>query len=270
MRDMDEKVQHALQGVLARFKSGDIPEAVALATFPPCDIPSAHWSLLNRLIMFLVGDTPDARGYRQWQAVGRYVQRGRKSFAIVAPLTRKIREADEAGEEKEKLAVIGFRAQPVFRVEDTAGEPLDYQRLEIPRTLPLLGVAQRWGVRVEAMPSGCGLLGSFNARSDRIRLASPEEVVFFHELAHAAHHRVRPLKGGQRWDQEIVAELSAAVLCRLAGAQPENLGQSWRYIEHYAADAKKEPLTACAEVIADVERVLKMIMAAAHPETAAA
>ena len=270
MRNMDDKVQRALRGVLAKFKSGDIPEAVALATFPPCDIPSAHWSLLNRLIMHLVGDTSDARGYRQWQAVGRYVQRGRKSFSIVAPLTRKVPSEDESGEEQEKVAVIGFRAQPVFRMEDTAGEPLEYERLEVPQTMPLLEVARKWGVQVVTAPGGTRLLGSYNPNSDRIRIASPEEIVFFHELAHAAHHRLQPLKGGQRWDQEIVAELSAAVLCRLAGTKPENLGQSWRYIERYAVDADKEPLAACAEVIADVERVLRLIMAAARPDSAAA
>ena len=73
-----------------------------------------------------------------------------------------------------------------------------------------------------------------------IALASPEECVFFHELAHAGHDKLAPLKPGQDWKQEIVAELSAAVLCRLVGKKPDNLGQSYRYIEKYAIRADQE------------------------------
>jgi len=58
------KVKQVLNDILERFKSGDIPEAIALASYPALDIPSSQWSFLNRTIMFLAG-TGDARGYRQ-------------------------------------------------------------------------------------------------------------------------------------------------------------------------------------------------------------
>jgi len=87
----------------------------------------------------------------------------------------------------------------VFRAEDTDGQPLEYETIPLPK-LPFMEVAEQWGIKVTSIPGGAGLYGSYNARARHIRLASPEEMVFLHELAHAAHDRIRPLKGGQRWD----------------------------------------------------------------------
>ncbi len=125
---MKEKIKQVLDGILERFKSGDIPEAVAYSMYPMADdIPSAKWSLLNRILMFVAG-TSDARGYKQWLSVNRYVKRGSKCFHILVPYIRKI-EDEETGEEKETL--VGFMSRPVFRYEDTDGEPLDSAELRI-------------------------------------------------------------------------------------------------------------------------------------------
>lgn len=255
-----EKIKSVLQGILDQFKSGKIAETVALATFPSCNLPSSHWSLLNRIIMYVVGSTDDARGYRQWQEAGRYVKQGSRSFSILAPCTRKVSEENESGETEERMIVTGFRAQPVFRVEDTDGQELDYEKLALPEVLPLREVAEKWNIELKAVPGGFGFYGNFNYHTNTIRLASPDELVFYHELAHSAHHRIRPLESGQRWDQEIVAELSAAALCRLVGTRDRPVDHCYQYIADYAAKAKKDPLTACGEVISDVEKVLRLIL----------
>jgi len=52
---MNNKVSQTLDAVLARFKSGDIPQAVSYAMFPIPHLPSSRWSLLNRTIMFISG-----------------------------------------------------------------------------------------------------------------------------------------------------------------------------------------------------------------------
>ncbi len=75
------KIHQALQGIIARFKNGDIPKAVAISTFPVPNIPAVKWSLFDRTLMF-IADTGDAGGYRQWQAVGRYVQKEAKAFTV--------------------------------------------------------------------------------------------------------------------------------------------------------------------------------------------
>ena len=67
---MNDKIKQTLETIIERFRTGNIPEAVANAMFPAANIPSAKWSLLNRTLMFLAG-TADARGYRQWQNANR-------------------------------------------------------------------------------------------------------------------------------------------------------------------------------------------------------
>ena len=72
---MKEKVRHVLASIIERFKTGDIPKAIALSMFPIPNIPAHKWSLLNRTLMFIAG-TQDARGYKQWNSAGRKVKKG--------------------------------------------------------------------------------------------------------------------------------------------------------------------------------------------------
>lgn len=258
---MHDKVHQALEGVLERFKSGDLPEVIALAVYPTFDIPSSRWSLLNRILTIMSG-TNDARGFRQWKEVGRYVKKGAKAFCILAPKMRKIRRENEAGQEEEFCYLAGFLGVAVFRVEDTEGDTLDYEKLELP-PLPLLERANEWGIETKPVSGNSDFYGRFCPNGNSISLASPEESIFFHELSHAAHNKIKSLVGGQHWDQEIVAELSAAVLCHLVGKKQENPAHHFRYIERYARSAGREPIKACLEVFSETEKVLNLILAPA-------
>jgi antirestriction protein ArdC len=253
---MNDRVKDALQAIVQRFKDGDIPEVIAYSTFPIPNIPAAKWSLLNRMLMFIAG-TNDARGFRQWKEVGRHVKKGAKAFAILAPRFIKKQTEDE---EEEKTLLAGFLAVPVFRIEDTEGEPLDYQRTELPE-LPLIEVAQRWGISVKAIPGNYHYIGYFSQANKEISLATKEESVFFHELSHAAHQLLLgELKRGQDWSQEIVAELSAAILCKIVGKTSKFLGNSYQYIQKYASQANLTPWQGCMRVMSEVERVLNLIL----------
>lgn len=255
---MNHKVKAVLETILARFKSGDIPQAIAYAAFPGFDIPSVKWSFMNKVLMY-AADTTDARGFRQWNRVGRKVKKGAKAIYILVPNLIKI--ADPEDEDSKKIRLRGFLAKPVFRMEDTEGEPLDYKELQLP-DLPLLEKAREWGISVAAAPALKRVYGCYLPNAQVIRLATPDETVFFHELSHAAHDRVvARLKNGQHWDQEIVAELSAQALCRIVGSQPHStLGNSYRYIEGYAKEAGLSPLSACLQVLESVEKVLSLIL----------
>jgi hypothetical protein len=144
---MNAKVKQALESIVQRFKEGDIPEAIAYSIFPIPNIPASRWSLLNRTLMAFA-NTSDARGFNQWKEVNRYVKKGSQSFTILAPRFAKKQTEDE---EEPKPILAGFLAVPVFKVEDTEGEPLDYQKIELPQ-LPLMEVAQEWGISVKAIP----------------------------------------------------------------------------------------------------------------------
>ena len=254
---MNDKVKQVLGTILEKFKSGDIPEAVAYSMFPVANIPSAKWSILNRTLMFLSG-TQDGRGFKQWQLSNRYVKKGSKAFYILVPYIKKT-EDQETGEEKQ--ALVGFLARAVFRYQDTDGEPLDYEQIELP-DLPLIERAEQWGISVKAIPGDFRFKGYYSPESQEIALATEDECVFFHELAHCAHEKVKGrLKAGQDPLQEIIAELSAQALCRIVGKTGiRYTGNSYRYIEGYAERLEITPYSACLKVMSETEKVLNLIL----------
>ncbi|MCL6557270.1 MAG: ssDNA-binding domain-containing protein [Firmicutes bacterium] len=266
-----EKAKEAIGRILRMFESGDLPKAVtrtviqAKSGFKPSD----RWSLGNRLLMWLAG-TDDARGFNQWQEAGRKVKKGAKAFYILVPITKKrtvtVRETDpETGEEREvereRTVTVGFGAAPVFRLEDTEGEPLNEVDYTPPEPPPLFDVAKRFVSDVRYKPFVGGYYGYFNPAKKEIVLNTHDAKTFFHELAHAVHHQVKPggLKGGQHADQEIVAEVVAAALCEMYGFQGY-IWHGWQYIKAYAGQDHQKALKAVMGVLADVERVLGIIL----------
>jgi antirestriction protein ArdC len=254
---MNDKIKKVLDTILEKFESGDIIEAVAMASFPIPDVPSTNWSFFNRTIMFLSG-TCDARGFRQWQSVNRQIKKGSKAIHILVPCFTK-KNIDETEEQKEVLSF--FKAMPVFRVEDTKGQPLNYQQMQLP-DLPLLSRAREWGVTVKAVPGNFRYLGYYSPQKNKIAVASPEESVFFHELAHVAHMRVKgKLTPGQQPLQEIVAELSAEALCRIVGKTGgRTTGNTYQYIREYAQKLNLTPHSACLKALSETEKVLNLIL----------
>jgi len=253
---MNDKVKQVLKGILEQFKTGIIPQSVALSMFPVANIPSKNWSLLNRTLMFLAS-TADGRGYRQWQQVNRFVKKGSKSFYILVPFIKKIQEAN--GEDTQRL--FGFGCKPIFRYEDTDGGPLDYEQIELP-PMPLMERAEEWGISVKCIPGNYRYYGFYSPARKEIALATAEEKTFFHELSHCAHEKIKGnLTSGQDPFQEIVAELSAHALSKLVGKQArDTTGNSYRYIESYASKLDISPYTACLKVVSDTEKVLNLIL----------
>jgi len=254
---MKNRVKQVLNTILDKFKSGDIPDAIALASYPASDIPSSKWSFSNRILMFLA-NTNDARGFRQWQQVNRYVKKGSKALYILVPCIKQ--ETDQETGKQIKILKY-FKSSPVFRFEDTEGEPLDYQLLELPE-LPLIDRAEELGISVKAVPGNYRFYGYYSSDKNEIGLASPEEITFFHELAHASHEKViGKLKKGQDPFQEIVAELSAAALGKLVGKRTNNtMGNSYRYIESYAKKIEMSPYSACLKVLSETEKILNYLL----------
>lgn len=252
---MTPKVRETLNKMLDRFKSGDIPEAVAYSMFPIPDLPSSRWSLLNRTLMFISGSM-DARGIRQWNRENRYVKKGTKAIYILVPYFKKF---DEDGTDKQVIS--GFGVKPVFRVEDTKGEPLGYQNMELPN-LPFIERAEEWNISVKAVPGNYRYYGFYSLDRKEIAIATSQECVFFHELAHSAHHIIKGnFRPGQDPFQEIVAELSAQALATMVGKPAEDTtGNGYRYIERYAEKAGMGVHAACLKVMGETEKVLNLII----------
>ncbi|WP_211328207.1 ArdC-like ssDNA-binding domain-containing protein [Thermodesulfitimonas autotrophica] len=257
-----------MRRLLKMFESGDLPEAVARTLIRPkggITRPCDKWSLGNRLLMLAAG-TEDARGYRQWQEVGRYVRKGAKAIYIFAPVTKKKVERvtdPETGEEREeeRTAVVGFRHVPVFRYEDTEGKPLPVPDYAPPEPPPLVEVAKAFGVReVRYEPAGRDGCYGFYAwqGGKRIVLHSHDVLTWFHELGHAVHNSFRPLRGGQVPEQEIVAEVFAATMCVLYG-MPGYLRHAWEYVKAYSSQDPQQALKAIFRVLSDVAECLKRV-----------
>lgn len=279
MSNQDEKIQEVLAKLVGMFQAGQFPEYAKrvfiqkAAADHGIDRPCKSWSCNNFLIMLLSG-TEDARGYQQWQAVGRQVKKGAKSFSILGPCTKmitvKVRDKETGEEREEKRQIItGFRAIPVFRYEDTEGAEIyyDYTPAELP---PLYNVAISWGMKVYYQPFAGRALGSFNPFSNSIKLMTVEPDVFYHELAHAAHDRLKKketgegLEGGQVASQEIVADLAACTLCEVFSPEASRPHDTWKYIQHYSEGSPQAALKNIIALLNEVAAVVGLIVQTAN------
>lgn len=262
----------ALHRILEAFESGNIPKAIAYSTFtPPSNIPAFKWSQKNRVLAYLQG-TGDARGFNQWKEAGRFVKKGSRSVYILGPVIRKstasqVESADEDSEEASRC--IGYFGIPVFRMEDTEGDPLEYVNLDT-KTLPLADVAEKWGLSVIAGSFNGAYYGYYSPNRNEIVMATSEEKTFLHELAHAAHYRIDPAAADiPKWQKEIIAELSAGALLYMLGKEAQ-IGNHYQYIKHHAEEAKLNPLKACMKILDVCLLVISAITADAEsPETLA-
>ena len=145
------KARHAAERILQLFQTGDVPTALAPVFIRRHDnVPCRAWSWNNQLLVAL-GGHDDARGFRQWQDVGRHLRKGERGFPILVPCHKKrtVRD-DDTGDERAVLALVGFRSCIVFGYGQTDGEPLP-ERVESDRfieALPLVDVARSWGLSV--------------------------------------------------------------------------------------------------------------------------
>jgi hypothetical protein len=119
------QAESAATRILEAFQSGNVPKALApIFVRRKDDVPCGAWSWSNQLLTAPAGHS-DARGYRQWQQVGRHVKKGEKAFHILVPLVgKKVVEDPETGEPEERTYIRGFSSAPVFGLDQTEGEPL--------------------------------------------------------------------------------------------------------------------------------------------------
>ncbi len=193
-----DRIKEAMETLLKIFKEDNL-EKVARAVFRGGDIPADKWSFLNRVLMYL-NDTEDARGFRQWQQVGRYVKKGSKAFYIIAPVTKKItaEKTLESGEivKQEKQVLAGFKGIPVFRIEDTDGAPMIREEFQVNIPYEFNDIIKELGLKVQPVRFCGSSYGSYNLINKEIRLASPDIEVFLHESNVAtAHPTAAELRG---------------------------------------------------------------------------
>ena len=259
------KAAEAAQRIMQAFQEGGLPKALAPVFIHRADnVPSRQWSWNNQLLAALTG-TSDARGFRQWQKVGRHVKKGEKSFHILVPLKGKKERTNSAGETETASFIYGFGSCPVFGVEQTDGDPLpppDPAVMSWLDNLPLREVAEAWGISVDAYNGRDGAAAGWYRRGQSIALGVENLSTWTHELMHAADDKLgNLLEVGQHWRSETVAELGGAILLEMLGHETDSdRGGCWEYVKHYAETVKIEPVTACQRVLKRVCDAVALIL----------
>ena len=261
------RAEETAQRIVDVFKTPEtLPKALAPIFIHRDDdnVPCRKWSFHNQLLVALAG-TSDARGIHQWNSVGRKLKAGCKAIWILGPCIKVIKEADEEGQETKRNLLYGFKGIPVFALEDTEGKPLpgNEHYNEWIQNLPLLGVAQSWGIHVGTYSGeNKNALGYFQFGTGRkaIMLGVENLSTFAHELVHAADHHMTKF-AGDRSMMEIVAELGGAILLECLGRSPDaDLGGAYQYIQRYAEAEKKEPVKACMDVLDRTCKCVSLIL----------
>ncbi len=274
----------AAQKVLEAFRSGAIIKAAELVFVPQAlaeDAPCRHWSLGNRLLAALSGSA-DARTFKQWLEAGRAVRKGEKArgFIFLPVFSRRKEDGDEV--EEERVEPVAFFAKVVFGYPQTDGEPIPAyaEQGSFLSALPLVEVAEAWGVPVRASSElvRTGALGllqhSRQIEGAQIVLSVENPEVFLHELVHAAELRRGTLHPGrsERPGKEIVAEFGAQMLLAALGHPPVS-DRSFEYLSHYAKVLDLDPEAAALRFLERTAAAVEMVLQTAEElatQTAAA
>ena len=260
----EEIIRNAVDNLMEMFRTGKLPEKVAFSIIhrhAGDEVPSDKWSIGNRVLQMLQG-TDDARGFKQWQSVGRNVKKGSQAIHILAPLPYKIKEKDKlTGEEVEKVIVKGYKPIPIFRYEDTEGEPLPYAQEYAPAKHPtFFDATEKLCIDIRYTPLKSNYLRKYSVRTNSITLCSEDAVVFMHELSHAVHATFVDLRVYDPAKAEVIAEFSALVLANIAGIEGFEQ-QGFDYIEHYAKNHSSEGvMREIFSVLNDVEHIVKTVL----------
>ena len=209
-----------------------------------------RYSLHN--VCLIVAQRPTATrvaGFHTWRTLGRFVRKGEKGIAILAPIVARRRDETE---EDESRTVVGFRAAYVFDVEQTdgaplpqpseaAGDPGDADRTPEGRDrcsqASLSSTPTTWAAR-----SGSPAADAFECLTGSIRAS--EFAVLTHEYAHELLHRGSD-RPESRDTRELEAEAVAFVVGQAIGLEVADASRD--YIHLYSGDS--------AALTASLERI---------------
>jgi len=201
-------------------------------------------------------------GFQTWRTMGRFVRKGEKGIAIMAPIIGR-REAEADGDNAR--TVRGFRAAYVFDVEQTDGEPLAEpgEATGDPgtRTASLREAIVERGITLECVDDLGGALGTSSGGCIRIlKGLSPatEFTTLVHEYAHELLHRA-DARPASRDTRELEAEAVAFVVGGAVGLNTSDASRD--YIHLYRGD--REALSASLDRIQRAASVLRAAVSSA-------
>lgn len=167
-------------------------------------------------------------GFNAWLGLHRFVRKGEKGIAILAPCTSKMQhvEVEDGDETTVRRPVRSYRTVHVFDISQTDGEPLPVPKRvsgDPGAAVALLEAYARdtLGITVEYVPTLAKALGqSMNGRIEIVAGLDPAHrfSVLVHEVAHEMLHWSLPPEARQ--DKTLVeteAEAVAMIACASIG-----------------------------------------------------
>ena len=239
-----------------------------------------QYSFGNTIMIFL--QNPEATyvmGYKAWNKLGRYVRKGSKGLAILAPCVKKVEifkepenkaeYHDQEGEKETKKVLSGFRITYVYDIADTDGSdemlPVLVKGLsgntETEREIfiRLMKVISKEFVVQEI--TGTASKGSYNLETGIITVRSDLEYLqriktLLHETAHAYDFKMNPEEDIPRNRRELIAESVAFIVSMRLGLDTSSYSMS--YIQSWLKE--KEELKAIADTVQKVSyKIITML-----------
>lgn len=207
-----------------------------------------QYSFGNCMLIYM--QKPDAShvaGFGRWKDFNRFVKKGEKGIAILAPLVGKRKKTDEQAneisEEPQKV-LYGFRVVYVFDISQTEGEPLpEFASLggDPGEKLNHLKVLyEKHGIALEFvanLPFDANGMSEGGKVSIKESLSKPQQFsTMVHELAHELLHWDANRESLTKTVRETEAESVAYVVCRSIGLDVSTRAAD--YIKLWNGDAK--------------------------------
>ncbi|WP_394122063.1 ArdC-like ssDNA-binding domain-containing protein [Planococcus donghaensis] len=230
-----------------------------------------HYSINN--VLLIAAQKPEAtmvRGFKQWQALGRHVNKGEKSIDILVPSFKKVevqkineqtgeilRDANGDPQSEVRQSISGFVMGKVFDVSQTDGKDIpsvrDFIQEDLKSADSLTELYQRFvdsinhnqqaplHIREEAHTAE-GYGGYYNRQSEEIvintavsKTTEQKFSVLIHEYAHSQlHHKENDMKDLPRGHKEAQAECVAYIVSQYYGLDTSL--SSTGYIASWAKD----------------------------------
>jgi antirestriction protein ArdC len=204
------------------------------------------YSFRNCLLIAI--QRPDAThvaGFNRWKELRRFVKKGEKGIAILAPLVYRKKQddsdADDVAADEVELVLHGFKVVHVFDVSQTEGAELPEfaspngdpgEKLsQLEQLVRRQGITLHYDVILFGA-DGMSRGGEITVRPD----LTPAKTfaVLVHELAHELLHKGERKKEVGKTVKETEAEAVAFVVCKAIGLDPGS--SSSDYIQLYAGD----------------------------------
>ena len=231
-----------------------------------------NYSFRNAMLIYL--QNPEAsyvKGFKAWNQIGRYVKKGAKGLAILAPCYRKVEDfkepenkseyQDSEGEKVIKRVISGFKVTYVFDIADTDGSD-EYLPVLVKGLAGNSEQEQEIYEKLKAFIStehpvqevtGTASKGSYNLATGVISVRSDVEYLqkiktILHEFAHAIDFAMHPEEDISRNRRELIAESVAYVVSMRLGLDTSRYSVS--YIKSWLKD--KDELKIVADTVQKV------------------